>query len=488
MIVIKNARNYTGPGEYVGRSHPRFPKGSLLGNPYRSGPDGDRETVVARYRDWLRQVWLGNSPARRELLRLAEVYRQSGALTLICWCAPDLCHSEVIAQAIYEIAGELPPDITMPDTRLLITGSRGTTTAMLEYARQVVAEAKAKGWTIIVGDAAGVDAAVITECDRLNVPVIVHGAFENMRRRTTTGTNTATMGSFTARDRLMVERSSFCVAIWDGRSKGTRYTFKYARHLGRPTVVVDFSQQPKEHRPVPQAVLNTFQTEVTQMSDKDNNTKNFAILTLDIIEVKELNKQDGSGTYTVAKAALPQGDKAPLSIVVVAVNGTAKALQDAVGQSITLAGKLGYAEKADGTPQYKFFPWKVQESDKPRNFVQLTLRAGQEPDAKYSDAGNFWAKIRAALGFGKDEAGKWKPSMWMTVKAFTTKDGDEDVPTTLSGLNKGDLFNASGRLAYEVYNDKGYLNLNATKIEVVAVEEHTPATKVEDLPVPDDDI
>ncbi|HNT26435.1 MAG TPA: hypothetical protein PKM21_18860 [Anaerolineales bacterium] len=224
------------------------------------------------------------------------------------------------------------------------------------------------------------------------------------------------------------------------------------------------------------------------MSEKDNNTKNFAVLTLDIIEVKELDKSDGSGKYTVAKATLPQGDKAPLPIVVVAVNGTAKALQGAVGQSITLAGKLGYAEKDGGTPQYKFFPWKVQEAEKPRNFVQLTLRAGQEPDAKYSDAGNFWAKIRAALGFGKDEAGKWKPSMWMTVKAFTTKDGDEDVPTTLSGLNKGDLFNASGRLAYEVYNDKGYLNLNATKIEVVAVEEHTPATKVEDLPVPDDDI
>ncbi|HNT26436.1 MAG TPA: DUF4326 domain-containing protein [Anaerolineales bacterium] len=257
MIVIKNARNYTGPGEYVGRSHPRFPKGSLLGNPYRSGPDGDRETVVARYRDWLRQVWLGNSPARRELLRLAEVYRQSGALTLICWCAPDLCHSEVIAQAIYEIAGELPPDITKPDTRLLITGSRGTTPAMLEYARQVVAEAKALGWTIIVGDAAGVDATVITECDRLNVPVIVHGAFEKMRRRTTAGTNIAVTGDFPARDRLMAEKCNCCVAIWDGRSKGTRYTFKYAQRLGRHTVVVDFSQ-PKEHRPAPQAVLNTF--------------------------------------------------------------------------------------------------------------------------------------------------------------------------------------------------------------------------------------
>ena len=370
---------------------------------------------------------------------------------------------------------------------LLITGSRGASAAMLKYARQIVAETKAKGWTIIVGDAAGVDAAVITACDRLGVPVIVYGAFEKMRRRTTTGTNIAVTGDFPARDRLMAERCSRCVAIWDGRSKGTRYTFKYAQRLGRPAAVVDYSQS-QEYRPVPQAVLNTLQTEAP-MSDSDSNTnKNFAVLTLGIIEVKELDKSDGTGKYTVAKATLPQGaDKAPMPIVVVAVNGTAKALQGAVGQSITLAGKLGYAEK-DGAPQYRFYPWKVQESDKPRNFVQLTLRAGQEPDARYTESGSFWAKIRAALGFGKDAEGKWKPSMWMTVKAFITKDGDEDVPTTLSGLNKGDLFNASGRLAYEVYNDKGYLNLNATKIEVVAVEEHAPATKVEDLPVPDDDI
>jgi len=45
-------------------------------------------------------------------------------------------------------------------TTLLISGSRAATPAMLDYARRAVARAYSLGWTIVVGDAVGVDSAV----------------------------------------------------------------------------------------------------------------------------------------------------------------------------------------------------------------------------------------------------------------------------------------------------------------------------------------
>ena len=92
MITIHNAREYHGPGEYIGRPHPRFPKGSVLGNPYHVGRDGSRAEVIAKCRRWLRGQWLaGPNQVKDELLRLAEVYRAEGGLDLICWCSPLPC-------------------------------------------------------------------------------------------------------------------------------------------------------------------------------------------------------------------------------------------------------------------------------------------------------------------------------------------------------------------------------------------------------------
>ena len=245
-IYIESARTYRGPGEYVGRPHPRFPPGSPLGNPYRIGSDGTRGEVITRYRGLLRRAWRTGSPAKAELLRLADLYRQARALTLICWCAPHPCHAGVVAQAIYEIAGEEPPDITDPTTRLLITGSRDASTLMLAYARQVVTEAAGNGWCIVGGDALGVDAAVIAECDRLNVPVEVHGAHSHLRRQATHlhAANVVQPGDYPAHDRLMVERADIVYAIWDGTSPGTRRTFEHARRVCKAVRVADFATTP----------------------------------------------------------------------------------------------------------------------------------------------------------------------------------------------------------------------------------------------------
>ena len=68
-----------------------------------------------------------------------------------------------------------------------------------------------------------------------------------------------------------------------------------------------------------------------------------------------------------------------------------------------------------------------------------------------------------ALGMGKDEKGEYKPSLWLTVKAFS-RDGDETLPQKLTAIAKGSLVNVSGRLTYEIYKGKGYTGLIASKI------------------------
>ena len=83
-------------GEYVGRP-------SALGNPFLVGRDGTREDVIARYWRWLRVQWRHQGVVRQELERLAATYRRNGQLTLLCWCAPLPCHSDVIREAVLGI-------------------------------------------------------------------------------------------------------------------------------------------------------------------------------------------------------------------------------------------------------------------------------------------------------------------------------------------------------------------------------------------------
>ena len=87
---------------YVGRS--RAGK-SPLGNPYQIGKDGDRREVIEKYRRWLwEEIKKGDdSPAYRELVWVADFYKcstEQEPIKLLCWCAPQPCHAEVIIRAI----------------------------------------------------------------------------------------------------------------------------------------------------------------------------------------------------------------------------------------------------------------------------------------------------------------------------------------------------------------------------------------------------
>lgn len=103
-ITVKNKKTYKGEGVYIGRP-------SLLGNPFthKEGTTAQvvvpsREEAVEQYRVWLREQWAKGGKVKDELIRLAGVYKRTGELTLVCWCAPEACHGHVLAEIIPKVA------------------------------------------------------------------------------------------------------------------------------------------------------------------------------------------------------------------------------------------------------------------------------------------------------------------------------------------------------------------------------------------------
>jgi len=65
---------------YIGRP-------SKWGNPFAIGKDGDRETVIHKYQEWLH--------TQPDLL--AALPELKGKI-LGCWCAPQACHGDILSE------------------------------------------------------------------------------------------------------------------------------------------------------------------------------------------------------------------------------------------------------------------------------------------------------------------------------------------------------------------------------------------------------
>jgi hypothetical protein len=68
---------------YIGRPSP-------WGNPFRIGIDGDRKTVIRKYKQWLL--------AQPELIERAK--KELKGKRLACWCKPSACHGDVLAEIV----------------------------------------------------------------------------------------------------------------------------------------------------------------------------------------------------------------------------------------------------------------------------------------------------------------------------------------------------------------------------------------------------
>jgi hypothetical protein len=83
--VREAGRETTATQVYIGRP-------SKWGNPFVIGRDGDREAVIAKYRRWIR--------TKPELM--ASLHELRGR-DLVCFCAPQPCHGDVLLALAEEL-------------------------------------------------------------------------------------------------------------------------------------------------------------------------------------------------------------------------------------------------------------------------------------------------------------------------------------------------------------------------------------------------
>lgn len=97
-VVVVNKKTYERKdGDYdiyIGR--PR-----QLGNPYKIGPDGTREEVIDKYKEYFYKE-LETDPHfkkhvdfHKTVIRTKRFYKR---LVLVCWCDPLPCHGSVIKE------------------------------------------------------------------------------------------------------------------------------------------------------------------------------------------------------------------------------------------------------------------------------------------------------------------------------------------------------------------------------------------------------
>ena len=205
------------------------------------------------------------------------------------------------------------------------------------------------------------------------------------------------------------------------------------------------------------------------MNEKRSDSfQNYVVLTGEISNIERKQSKEGKDYITAHGMITTDFNREPMPVKVIALNGSCADLTE--GRA-TLIGRLGYEQHStneDVSSGIIIFLHRVEPyplDGKPRNIALFTLRLGETTTPKVAKNGKIWAQSRAALGQGKDKSGAYKPSFWMNLKAFTSRDGDRAAPLALGTFQKGDLVNVTGRISYELYHSKPSFNVMATKIE-----------------------
>lgn len=109
---------------------------------------------------------------------------------------------------------------------LLVTGSRSITS---QAAVDEVLDAFTQPVRLLIhGGAAGVDTCAGNWAYRRGIAVRIYRP--DFKRFPTTGRN---WKAYLERDKAMVRAADRVIAIWDGHSSGTAYTFTFAEGLGK---------------------------------------------------------------------------------------------------------------------------------------------------------------------------------------------------------------------------------------------------------------
>jgi hypothetical protein len=102
IFVGNKSKGHT--GYYCGRPSP-------LGNPFKIGADGDRDMVVDNYAVYLLNNYRNSSKIKICIDRLVDYVIKYEKYTLVCWCSPDRCHADVIAELVKQLLEERGYDV-----------------------------------------------------------------------------------------------------------------------------------------------------------------------------------------------------------------------------------------------------------------------------------------------------------------------------------------------------------------------------------------
>ena len=124
---------------------------------------------------------------------------------------------------------------------VVITGSRSITHS--ENIPLLIDSLIKRGVEIVVGDAPGVDRLVVYEAVKRGYGrhVTVVGARGICRNKFAVGKVARIVrlpSSYLARNLYMVGLAKECFAIWDGKSRGTKFTFEVAQKAGLETTII----------------------------------------------------------------------------------------------------------------------------------------------------------------------------------------------------------------------------------------------------------
>ena len=116
--------------------------------------------------------------------------------------------------------------------RVAIVGSRNL---MVDIAKYIPANTT----EIVSGGARGVDTLAERWADQNNIPKVIfkpdykrHGRASPIKRNV-----------------LIVEAADLVVAIWDGESRGTKFTIDYAKQVGKPVQIVLIERHKRREKP-----------------------------------------------------------------------------------------------------------------------------------------------------------------------------------------------------------------------------------------------
>lgn len=116
------------------------------------------------------------------------------------------------------------------------------------FCRQTVTRCKELDASIIVGDAIGVDAEVVCECIKQAVPFTCYGITSKPRNGCPLRfyVQVPCCRNYLERDDYMVRQlgpDGICMALWNGTSRGTIYTYEGAEKAGAKAYLKNFGPQ-----------------------------------------------------------------------------------------------------------------------------------------------------------------------------------------------------------------------------------------------------